>query len=326
MIDPEKLLEVLVSIKSTTGDTSEAITYLKKVAEEAGMTSRIDRGALVINPDTDELLLLGHIDTVPGNPEVRIDEDEKLWGRGTVDAKGPLCAAFTALSRKRDLWSRVKLIAVPDEEGDSETALWIRDEMGRCPSIILEPSDTNGITISYRGRMLIEIQAKASRSHSGGDDPFAPEILMDHISSFRDTIGGRILEFEGDMESAKAVMDIRYVDEPSIESNDACIKVRVLENVPPVRTDKNNPLVRGFIRAIRKEGERVVFKNKTGTSDMNLIGERWDVPLMAYGPGDGKLDHTDIEHIGLEDFRRSIDIWESFLDIYQKPGSRTMAI
>ena len=37
------------------------------------------------------LLLLGHIDTVPGEIPVRV-EDGWLIGRGSVDAKGPLCA------------------------------------------------------------------------------------------------------------------------------------------------------------------------------------------------------------------------------------------
>ena len=40
------------------------------------------------------IVLLGHIDTVPGNIPVRI-EDDLLYGRGSVDAKGPL-ATFVA--------------------------------------------------------------------------------------------------------------------------------------------------------------------------------------------------------------------------------------
>ena len=41
-----------------------------------------------------EMVLLGHIDTVPGEIAVHRDGDA-LYGRGAVDAKGPL-ACFTA--------------------------------------------------------------------------------------------------------------------------------------------------------------------------------------------------------------------------------------
>ena len=42
-----------------------------------------------------EIVLLGHIDTVPGEVPVRI-EDGVLFGRGAVDAKGPLAAFVVA--------------------------------------------------------------------------------------------------------------------------------------------------------------------------------------------------------------------------------------
>src|SRR5512133_3632518 len=44
------------------------------------------------------LLLLGHIDTVPGEIPVRV-EDGILYGRGSVDAKGPLCAFAEAAAQ-----------------------------------------------------------------------------------------------------------------------------------------------------------------------------------------------------------------------------------
>ena len=45
-----------------------------------------------------EIVLLGHIDTVPGAIPVRI-EDGVLYGRGAVDAKGPLATFVCAAAR-----------------------------------------------------------------------------------------------------------------------------------------------------------------------------------------------------------------------------------
>ena len=46
-------------------------------------------------PERAQIVLLGHIDTVPGHIPVRIENGE-LWGRGAVDAKGPLCTFVAA--------------------------------------------------------------------------------------------------------------------------------------------------------------------------------------------------------------------------------------
>ena len=48
-------------------------------------------------------MLLGHIDTVPGRVPVR-REGGRLYGRGAVDAKGPL-ACFVAA---RGAWREVR--------------------------------------------------------------------------------------------------------------------------------------------------------------------------------------------------------------------------
>jgi hypothetical protein len=77
---------------------------------------------------------------------------------------------------------------------------------------------------------------------------------------------------------------------------------------PPFRAEKNTPLVRALLRAIRAEGGRPRFKLKTGTSDMNIVGPAWGCPIVAYGPGDSSLDHTPDEHIKIEEFRRAVEV------------------
>ena len=99
MTREEGLLADLVGIPSPSGQEAAAATYLRDALlrfgwEEAGID---EAGSVVARRGSGEreLLLLGHLDTVPGGPEVRL-EGEVLWGRGSVDAKGPLCAFATA--------------------------------------------------------------------------------------------------------------------------------------------------------------------------------------------------------------------------------------
>lgn len=74
------------------------------------------------------------------------------------------------------------------------------------------------------------------------------------------------------------------------------------------RADKNNPLVRALLAAIRAQGGQPRFTVKTGTSDMNVVGPAWQCPIVAYGPGDSDLDHTPDEHIELDEYRRTITV------------------
>jgi LysW-gamma-L-lysine carboxypeptidase len=66
--------------------------------------------------------------------------------------------------------------------------------------------------------------------------------------------------------------------------------------------------VRALLRSIRGVGGNPTFKRKSGTADMNILGEAWTVPILAYGPGDGILDHTDEERIDVGDYLRSIEV------------------
>ena len=78
--------------------------------------------------------------------------------------------------------------------------------------------------------------------------------------------------------------------------------------MPAFKSSKNTPRVRAFLRAVRARDLRPGFKVKTGTADMNIVGPAWQCPIVAYGPGDSKLDHSPHERIDLAEYRLAIDI------------------
>ena len=41
---------------------------------------------------------------------------------------------------------------------------------------------------------------------------------------------------------------------------------------------------------------------------MCVVGPAWMCPIVAYGPGDSKLDHTPDEHMVLDEYIRAIDV------------------
>jgi len=50
---------------------------------------------------------------------------------------------------------------------------------------------------------------------------------------------------------------------------------------------------------------------------MNIVGPAWQVPLLAYGPGDSNLDHTPTEHISITEYLGSIRVLAKALTILQ---------
>ena len=82
---------------------------------------------------------------------------------------------------------------------------------------------------------------------------------------------------------------------------------------PAFQAEKNTPVVRAFLQAIRAEKGRPTFKLKTGTSDMNVVGPAWHCPIVAYGPGDSSLDHTPEEYIMVPEYLRAIRVLNSVI-------------
>jgi len=58
---------------------------------------------------------------------------------------------------------------------------------------------------------------------------------------------------------------------------------------------------------------------KSGTSDMNVLAPAWGCPMVAYGPGDSRYDHTPMERLSLSDYERSIRVLESVLARVRHP-------
>ena len=136
------------------------------------------------------IVLLGHIDTVPGNIPVRIEND-LLFGRGSVDAKGPLAtfaagaARFGSAAAKAAKIRVVVVGAVEEEAATSKGARFIgsrfdgRHEPMPTACIIGEPSHWNRVTLGYKGRLLMDFTAAQPMAHTAGPDASIAAVVVD---------------------------------------------------------------------------------------------------------------------------------------------------
>ena len=145
------------------------------------------------------IVLLGHIDTVPGDVPVRIEPSDGLdkgkgpvlYGRGSVDAKGPLATFVAGVANVGSAWAReqdVRLLvvgAVEEEAATSKGARFIRDQLngaaGPVPDacIIGEPSSWRRITLGYKGRLLVSLKARQPMAHTAGPDAGVSTVAVD---------------------------------------------------------------------------------------------------------------------------------------------------
>ncbi len=347
-MDAEGLLEQLVRIESVSGQEEAAVAFLVEAMSRLGFHAYTDEagnavGELGDGPDT--VVLLGHIDTVPGRVPVR-REGPWLYGRGTVDAKGPLAAFVAAAAQVGPQPGRRLVVvgAVEEEAATSKGARRVRDRFADAPPsacIVGEPSGWDRVTLGYKGRLLVEVTLQQPAGHTAGPHGGVAEAgvllwqaLQAHAEAFnagRERAFDRLLPSlrrfqtgsDGLTDQAHLTIGLRLPPGLERAALEAALEAaaRRVEAATPARVHltthgyepafqapRRNSLVRAFLAAIRAEGGRPRFVLKTGTSDMNVVGPVWGCPIVAYGAGDAALDHTPEERIHLGEFRRSIAV------------------
>jgi len=107
------------------------------------------------------------------------------------------------------------------------------------------------------------------------------------------------------------------------------VRVKVKNSDYAFEADRRSLLVRTLSWAIRKTTLNYAsFSRKTGTGDMNVLGNALKIPVVTYGPGDSNLDHTPNEHIDLQEYLDSIQVYRKTLmklpELAKKRGGREL--
>ncbi len=336
--DVPKTLLGLVQRYSPTGQEREAVEWLVERMAKLGFARSFcdEAGNAVglLGEGPRRIVLLGHIDTVPGEIPLRVEGD-LLYGRGTVDAKGSL-AAFVdgaAAAGPAPGWQFIVIGAV-EEEGESRGAWHVVERYRPDLAIIGEPSGWERVTLGYRGSLWCQYQARRALSHTASGNESACEAAVsfwNRLKAFCDEQNAgrtkvceqlsptlREMASGNDGFEEKASLHIGVRLPPGISPQEWEQKLHEMSDggqvsvggspVPAYRAEKNTPLVRAFLSGIRAEGGQPGFLLKSGTSDMNIVGPAWGCPLLAYGPGDSGLDHTPQEHLSLAEYDKAVEV------------------
>ena len=334
----------LVSQYSPSGQERGAVEWLvarmKSLGYDNAFIDEAGNAVGVMGQGAKQVVLLGHIDTVPG--EIQVEQvSDLLYGRGSVDAKGPLASFVDAVAKVgvKDGWQFVVIGAV-EEERNSEGARFVATQYKPDFAIIGEPNQWDRVALGYKGSAWANVTVKRGQAHTASGEETAAEAAVEvwlkikaYVDSFnadKQKVFDKLLLTLRGMDSdsndfeqwAKLKVGVRLPVEVSPE--DWYVKLKEIVNgeiVEPTgfaisawKCEKNSQLVRAFLSGIRSQGGEPRFVYKTGTADLNIVAPVWQCPAVVYGPGDSALDHTPNEHINLDDYRKAVEVLSAALE------------
>ncbi|SRR6266496_2239199 len=338
----------LVSHYSPSGQERGAAEWLvermKSLGYDEAFLDEVGNAVGVMGRGPTQVVLLGHIDTVPGEIPVRRDgiaPHEVLYGRGAVDAKGPLACFVDAVAQVGAMegWQFVVIGAV-EEERDSEGARFAAAQYRPDFAIIGEPNQWDRLALGYKGSAWANITVKREEAHTASGAETAAEAAIDvwlKLKTYGEAFNAdkpkmfdKLLLTLRDMASdsnnfeqwAQLKVGIRLPMEVSPESwYEKMAEIARGAIVEPIglavaawSCEKNTQLVRSFLSGIRSCDGEPRFVYKTGTADLNIVAPMWQCPALVYGPGDSALDHAPNEHISLEEYTKSVIVLCSVIE------------
>ena len=159
------------------------IDLLANWLEDAGCTVQVQPLAqpgkanllATLGSGSDGLVLAGHTDTVPYNPELwqhdpfaAVVENERLYGLGTADMKGFLAIAVEALSmfNPASLRRPLTIVATADEESSMHGARILGEVLPPQRSVVLgEPTELKPVRM-HKGMGMEAIRVLGKSGHS----------------------------------------------------------------------------------------------------------------------------------------------------------------
>ncbi len=309
-----------------------------------------------------KILLCGHMDVVPGKVKVR-KEGDSLYGRGASDAKAPLMAMLFAAASVQNNNGTVIFVGAVDEEGNATGIKnLVKKKMDIDYAVFGEPSGIKQVTIAYKGRLAINLKVIVEDS-AHASAPWLSKNAIEESMIFTSELKKKLEEGQEEKtkgmlltstlteisggtshnvtpKECDATIDIRIpvdMDCKTVEQrisnlvNDVARRrgveafYSILDETEPFEAPHNSAIVRAFTLGIMEvEHTRPTLIRKTGTGDMNVIGNQWKIPVVTYGPGDPHEAHTIDEKVSIDEYLRGIEILKKTLQHLKRLHDRKL--
>lgn len=306
--------------------------------------------------------IIAHLDVVPSgrgwksNPFSARIRDGRIYGRGSLDNKGPYAAAWAGvkaiLESSLPFQGTIILGAVADEERGSRLGMELLLRKGFSPSFAIIPDGgkIDEVVIGEKGLIWLKIISRGKAAHAS--DPGKGENAIDKVIDFLSAIPG--YRFKGDFhplfseptlnlgkieggeapnmvpDQCEAILDIRYplgmrgkdiVTQLKnlAEEKELKVEMEIINFSQPHIVEENSLLVKAF----RKVGKKLGINLGLGTTGGNTIAKNLyfkGIPSITHSPAEEDLAHQPNEYVKVDNLVRCAQLWAGV--IYELIGDK----
>ena len=334
-MDPVTLARQLVDIESITGNEAAVGNYLygelcrlgyqtRKMAVEGERFNVYATAPEQANPG---IVFSTHMDTVP--PFIPSSEDpERIYGRGSCDAKGIIAAQIAASERLRQSGIHVGLLFVVGEERDSLGAQVANEQAPKsCRYLVNGEPTENHLALASKGTLRVEVTAKGRMAHSAY--PELGESAIDKLIPALTRL--REMPLPRDPQVGPCTLNIGLIEggrAPNVipDYAHADLLYRLVGPSDELRhqiaaaagdqVEVSFPLELPFLRLRTVDGLPTMIA--AFTTDIPKL-TNWGEPLLL-GPGSIHVAHTDREYIEKKQLHEAIELYGKIAKQLQAAG------
>ncbi len=314
----------LIDIESISGNEAPVGSYLYGELCRVGYHTRKipvegDRfNVYAVHPDHPDptIVLSTHMDTVP--PFIPSSEDiNRIYGRGSCDAKGIIAAQVAAAERLQRENIFVGLLFVVGEERDSLGAKVANDHAPKsCKFLVNGEPTENHIALASKGTLRVEVAARGKMAHSA-----YPELGDSAIDKLIAALGRlRAMPLPSDPQVGPCTLNIGLIEggrAPNVipDYAHADLLFRLIGPTQELRkqivatagneVEVTFPLELPFLRFRSIDGLPTMIAKFT--TDIPKL-TNWGEPLLI-GPGSIHVAHTEGEYIEKKQLHEAIELY-----------------
>lgn len=341
IIDTLKKLLSYKTYEENTEEFEKLFNYIKEKFKNLEINEYTfkDKKAMVLsNTDSKDLdiIFCTHIDVVYDDTYEFTEDEDNIYGRGTIDMKGSVAVLLTLFKNiKTDL--KIALFITSDEEIDGNCAYELSKIYNSKLAIVPDGGSDFELIKEEKGLIQLELSAKGKPAHSAqlfnGENAIIKlmnvynEIVLKYPipkSSDEYITSVNLSKLNGGNSNnqvpdyASMILDIRYINKDKdniiefIKNIDKEVDVKVLTIGSAFVTDVNNKYIKKYIDTCEKVlGESVVEKGCETTSDAIFFSDK-GIPTVIMNPT-GYNPHCKNEYVNKESLYTLYKIYESFL-------------
>ena len=322
-MDVFALTRKLIDIESTTGmeaavgvvlgDELRTLGYnVERMAVEG---DRINIWATHPGHPEPALALSTHMDTVPPFIPSR-ETDDRIYGRGSCDAKGIIVAQIAAAEKLKAAGIHVGLLFLVGEERDSQGAQTANQQPRGTKFLINGEPTENRLALASKGTLRVELVARGRMAHSAYPElgESAIEKLLDALQEIRK------LKLPENPKAGPCTLNIGQIEggrAPNVIPDRAIAQLlfRLVGPAEDLRQQITRAAGDKAEAHFRLEIPYMELGSVPGietmiakfTTDIPALS-RWGMPLLI-GPGSIHVAHTDGEYIEKQQLLDAIDLY-----------------